>query len=267
MSKTYLVDSENVGESWIDLMGDEDDTFLIFYTGRSPRIDYEHAISLMNANKKPEFIHCYEGNNALDFQLVSYLGYLLRSEEDSEMVIVSNDTGFDAVISFWNERGKDIKRLAANFTENESVPVSSGDSAAHRTADVTEKLCGVERKELYTVINCFGVPNSSYIHNAYVHIYGSKKGEQIYKHLKTEKFAAPPVPWKRETKVKKFCELIFKYFDVSVPSDIYAFLCTSVASGDDKGSMQKKMTKKYGDKAADLHKILKPFYSSIAKIQ
>ena len=66
MSKTYLVDSENVGEFWIDLLNDDEGDFLIFYTGHSPRIDYEHAIMLMNVENKPEFIHCYEGNNALD---------------------------------------------------------------------------------------------------------------------------------------------------------------------------------------------------------
>lgn len=274
MSKTYLVDSENVGGSWIDLLK-EDGEFLIFYTGHSPRIDYEHAISLINAENKPEFIQCYEGNNALDFQLVSYLGYLLRSEERREMIIVSNDTGFDAVVHFWTERGLDIKRLATNFIEpkepeTEEVPVSCEEIAAPHTVKVTEKLHGVERKELYTVINCFGVPNSSYIHLAYIHFYGNKKGGQIYNHMKAEKFAAPPVPWKRETKVKKYCELIFRYCNndkVSIPTDIYAFLCTSVTAHDDKTTMQKKMTNKYGDKAAPLHKILTPFYKSIAKVK
>ena len=55
MSKTYYVDSENVGENWIDLLNEEEESdFLIFYTSHSPRIDYEHAINLMNAKKKPE---------------------------------------------------------------------------------------------------------------------------------------------------------------------------------------------------------------------
>lgn len=43
MSKTYFVDSENVGDAWIDLLlADPNGTFLIFYTSHSPRIDYEH---------------------------------------------------------------------------------------------------------------------------------------------------------------------------------------------------------------------------------
>ena len=277
MLKTYLVDSENVGESWIDLLNsnNEEGRFLIFYTRNSPRIDYEHLISLINASNALEFIPCYEGSNALDFQLVSYLGYLLCSEQETEMIIVSNDTGFDAVVKFWSERGRDVKRLATNLIELkepeiEDVPVSSDEPANHQIVEANEKICGVERKELHTVINCLGVPNSSYIHLAYIHFYGNKDGEKIYKRMKSEKFAAPSVPWKRETKVKKFCELIFKYCNdsnVSIPSDIIAYLCSSVKSGDDKKSMQKKITNKYGNEAAKLHKMLKPFYKTIAKIQ
>ncbi len=94
MSKIYYVDSENVGGNWIDLLNDEEENdFLVFYTGHSPRIDYEHAISLMNAKNKPQFIHCYEGNNALDFQLVSYLGYQLRSDENREIIILGRLKG------------------------------------------------------------------------------------------------------------------------------------------------------------------------------
>jgi hypothetical protein len=80
MSKTYFVDSENVGEARIALLK-KDGKFMIFYTVHSPRIDYDHTISLMNAKNKPEFIHCSEGNNALDFQLVTYIGSLLHSKK------------------------------------------------------------------------------------------------------------------------------------------------------------------------------------------
>lgn len=276
MSKIYYVDSENVGGNWIDLLNDEEENdFLVFYTGHSPRIDYEHAISLMNAKNKPQFIHCYEGNNALDFQLVSYLGYQLRSDENREIIIVSNDTGFDAVINFWMERGMNIRRLVTNCVQIndskiEEEPVSSDEVTDHQIVDVNAKLHGVEKKELYTIINCMGASDTSNIHLAYVHFYGNKKGEEIYRHMKSEKFVAPPVPWKKETKVKKFLELVFKYCNttkVSMPDDLSAFLCSSMSTNDDKKTMQKKISKKYGGNADKIHKILKPFYKSIAKMK
>ena len=93
----YYIDSENVGDSWIELLNTLDPTtcrVLVFYTKHSPRMAYAQAIQLMNAAGKPEFLECHEGSNGLDFQLVSYLGYELHADCSKEMVIVSKDTGF-----------------------------------------------------------------------------------------------------------------------------------------------------------------------------
>ena len=40
MSKKYFVDSENVGDSWIDLLdtASEEDEILVFYTEKSPNM-------------------------------------------------------------------------------------------------------------------------------------------------------------------------------------------------------------------------------------
>ena len=277
MSKIYFVDSENVGDGWIDLFKEDmDSDFLVFYTGHSPRIDYEHVIFLMNVIKKPEFIRCYEGSNALDFQLVSYLGFYSRSEEEKEYIIVSNDTGFDAVVFFWKERGLNIKRHATNLvqpseTMKNELPVSSDDKAVHQTVEVNTRVQGVDKKELHTVINCIGASNQSGIHLAYTHFYGNNKGEALYKLMKAEDFSAPYVVWKKETRIKKIIELIFKYCNsskTSIPNDINAYLCSSIGPNDDAKSMLKKLTKKYGEKlAVPINKILKPFYKTIAKIQ
>ena len=256
MSKIYFVDSENVGDAWIDLLlADPNGTFLIFYTSHSPRIDYEHAIALMNAKNKPKFIRCYEGSNALDFQLVSYLGYQLRSKNTDEMVIVSNDTGFDAVVHFWSEQNRAITRLTSSNIptpeiKTEPTPVSEEKATPSSSVDTdTEQtVSGVDLKELYTIINCVSSKESSYIHLAYVHFYGIKKGEDLYKYMRQEKFAAPSVSWKKETRFKKFCELIFKYCnttDTEIPSDFIAYLYTNLTRTDDKKSLNRKLQTQY----------------------
>ena len=77
MEKIYYIDSENVGDSWIELLDELtqlDSRLIVFYTKHSPRMTYQQTIQLMNSANKPEFIECHEGSNALDFQLVSYLG-------------------------------------------------------------------------------------------------------------------------------------------------------------------------------------------------
>ncbi len=50
----------------------------------------------------PEFIHCDNGtDNALDFQLSTYLGSLTVKNPDDNLIIVTRDTGFDVVVKFW----------------------------------------------------------------------------------------------------------------------------------------------------------------------
>lgn len=55
--------------------------------------------------------------DALDFQLCSYLGYLIRGGSKSSYCILTNDKGFDAAVSFWAEKGIKIYRhsLAAEI--------------------------------------------------------------------------------------------------------------------------------------------------------
>ncbi len=272
MAKIYYIDSENVGDSWIELLEESEARFLVFYTGRSPRIAYPQAIQLMNATTKPEFIECHEGNNGLDFQLVTYLGYELHADNTSEIIIISNDTGFDAVVSFWSERGMNVSRVPRSNASNSKpieIPVSDEeDVASTSSVKVTEKISGVDKNEIYTIINCVGKNNPSYIHLAIVHFYGNKNGENIYKALKREKFVAPPVQWKKETKMKKFIELIILHMNtanVSVPDSFSGFIINNIV--DDKKAMGNKINKAYAGNGTQLNKMFKPFYKTLAKMK
>lgn len=274
MATIYFIDSENVGDSWIDLLGEPDSRFLVFYTGHSPRIAYPQAIQLLNAASRPEFVECYEGNNGLDFQLVSYLGYELRADSTNEMIIVSKDTGFDAVVRFWKDRGMNVRRAhgsAASIAHAQEVkaPVSD-DECVTRSLSVegTDTISGVDRDELYTIINCIGLDDSSFIHLALVHFYGNKNGDNIYKRLKKEKFAAPPVRWDRDTRMRTLIELIIKYGNtsgISIPNTLPAFIINNTV--DDKKTMANKLNKSFGASGPKLHKMFKPFYKTLAKIK
>ena len=114
MGKIYLVDSENVGDIWLPLLvsSKDDDEVLVFYTTKSPHMNYENVRMLKETEKEADFIKCFEGSNALDFQLVSELGYRLSQNADREYVIVSNDTGFDAAVRYWSTRKMPVSRLS-----------------------------------------------------------------------------------------------------------------------------------------------------------
>lgn len=138
----FLVDSENVNDNWLMLfdMADEDDEIVVFYTKKSPHMSYMSVIRLMENNKiNIRFEESYEGTNALDFQLVSYMGYLMgrndtQSESNSsaapivantadvsaascadEYIIMSNDTGYDPAVRFWKDKGYAVRRFNVNF--------------------------------------------------------------------------------------------------------------------------------------------------------
>lgn len=129
----FLVDSENVNDNWLMLfdMADEDDEIVVFYTKKSPHMSYMSVIRLMENNKiNIRFEKSYEGTNALDFQLVSYMGYLMgcggacsENECDAasaetgadEYIIMSNDTGYDPAVRFWKDKGYAVRRFNVNF--------------------------------------------------------------------------------------------------------------------------------------------------------
>ena len=113
MNTVYLIDSENVNDAWVELLPvlDHEDQIIVFYTDKSPHMCYQNVIALLNNDKKVEFIKCFEGNNALDFQLVTELGYLLCSAPKQTYIIVSNDTGFDAIVKYWQKKEYDVSRI------------------------------------------------------------------------------------------------------------------------------------------------------------
>ena len=117
--KHYLVDSENVNDNWLMLLelADEKDEMIIFYTKNSPHMSYSSVIKLLQQRRTLQFEECYEGQNALDFQLISYLGYLIGKDEDktSEFIVMSNDTGFDPAVRYWKQKGFLVNRINVNY--------------------------------------------------------------------------------------------------------------------------------------------------------
>lgn len=112
--RRYFIDSENVHSLWLNLQMiiAEEDQIMVFYTDNSPNMKYEHIMDLMKLGEdRIRFIKCFQGHNALDFQLVTELGASIAREPECEYVIVTNDTGFDAVVKYWLREGMNISRL------------------------------------------------------------------------------------------------------------------------------------------------------------
>lgn len=114
----HLIDTENIPIKWIQLLeSEENDEVLLFRLGDSNNknyISFDDLVNINNKNLSIDIIECFHGKpkmNALDFQLSSYLGFLICNHPHDKFIIYSNDTGFEPMIEFWKTNSINIKRI------------------------------------------------------------------------------------------------------------------------------------------------------------
>lgn len=105
---TYLVDFENVtsaGISGIQRLT-KDDKVYIFYTVNASNLSFAAHLNLLSSPAEIIYYNVASGGkNALDFQLSSFLGYLISKGEEKNFCIISNDRGYEYVRGFWERNG------------------------------------------------------------------------------------------------------------------------------------------------------------------
>lgn len=183
----YLVDYENVHKA--GLSGIEElkttDTVIIFYSANADSLSFElhHFLGEAKANIKYIKVDT-DGKNALDFQLSSYIGYLIGRDEHCRCYIVSNDKGYNNVRDFWQRRDAKVRMIPciksqtnnANIKKNEllealrELPLSSEEKA--EAAEIVRKHIKVGAPQLSQLkIN---------INNELIHAFGTEKTKLIY---------------------------------------------------------------------------------------
>ena len=104
----YLVDFENVssaGISGIQKLTKEDKVY-IFYTVNASNMSFAAHLNLLSSPAEVVYYNVASGGkNALDFQLASFLGYLICQGQEKKFCIISNDRGFEYVKTFWERNG------------------------------------------------------------------------------------------------------------------------------------------------------------------
>ncbi len=119
---TYIIDYENVSVDGMKGLSEltAEDNLYIFYSEKADRMTFDLYRRLSECRARQEFFRASVGTkNALDFQLVSILGYKVARDEKAAFVIVSRDKGFDCVVKLWASRGVTITRatsIAASLT-------------------------------------------------------------------------------------------------------------------------------------------------------
>lgn len=105
----YLVDYENVKSHGLDGITslDENDALVIFYSENADSLTFGLHRRLNESKAKISYQKVDVGTkNALDFQLATYLGYLVRDNEGKESTyyIVTKDQGFSSLVNYWKRR-------------------------------------------------------------------------------------------------------------------------------------------------------------------
>lgn len=188
--KVYLVDTENVGTAWKEILPQKSskDVIILFYTEHSPGISYTDLNVIREYPLSFDMILCYPGKNGLDFQMVSYLGYLIKTAPRSEYIIVSNDTGFDAVVKFWSGREIEVCRKSKSEltapqkreTEDEDVRdmLKQALPETYHTEEYLEKI--------YVMLCNYDVKQLQKLYFALQKEMGAEAGMEIYRCLKPQ---------------------------------------------------------------------------------
>ena len=112
----YLIDFENVksrGMEGVELLTEED-TVCIFYSDNADCMTFDLHQKLNETRAKIIYHKVAVGTkNALDFQLATYLGYLICEQQKEGIhpnyFIVTKDNGFTSLMVYWKAQGVPVR--------------------------------------------------------------------------------------------------------------------------------------------------------------
>lgn len=109
--KYYFIDYENVNCNGLNGIKNlsENDFVMIFYTSNANTLTFDLHKQIIKSSANIKYIETNTGSNALDFELSTYLGYIIGSVTNAEYFIISNDKGFENIQKFWKRRQVNIK--------------------------------------------------------------------------------------------------------------------------------------------------------------
>lgn len=138
----YLVDMENVGLRWVSYLqtATAEDEFYLFYSKNTTcSLTFPIIQMLFDSEAKIRCIPCYVGENAMDFQLCSELGFCIAGNKTAKYAIVSADTGYDPVVKHWQDMGVLVERLVPGGNAHEIIEAMTPDATKAALKSMKEK--------------------------------------------------------------------------------------------------------------------------------
>ena len=142
----YLIDFENVksrGMEGVDLLTEED-TVCIFYSDNADSMTFDLHQKLNETKAKIIYHKVAVGTkNALDFQLATYLGYLICEQQKEDVhpnyFIVTKDNGFYSLMVYWKAEGVPV-RIIRNLLWGKNQTEEQNPAADENTEELPEEV-------------------------------------------------------------------------------------------------------------------------------
>lgn len=182
----FLVDYENVHVEGFNGLSNctDKDSIKIFYTKGADTLTFGLHRRLGETKAKIEYLKVENGSkNALDFQLSSYLGFLIASNVEEKYYIVSKDKGYEILIQFWSK----YKSISAQVTLVSDLTLKVEKEIQEQLdqkveTTLKESVFKEHTKDIISIIDKY--KTKSGINTALVKKYESKKAGEIYKIIK-----------------------------------------------------------------------------------
>lgn len=176
----YLIDFENVhsdGLKGIEQLA-ENDVCYVFYSEHAGVLTFNIHKKIIESRAKIYYVEAQVGmKNALDFQLVSYLGYMIREDQEAYYCVISNDRAFALVADFWKKKGVEV---ACAVSLAAAVRLKENEKIASRLASLLS-----DKKEREFVAKCIEeLSTKQGINNRIAKKYGTTRAGEIYKLIK-----------------------------------------------------------------------------------
>ena len=198
----FLIDYENVRVAGFDgLTGlTENDVVIVFYSVNADKLTFGLHRRMNESKATFQFQKISVGEkNALDFQLCSYLGFLIRDNigedkttNDCRYYIVSNDKAYAVLSDYWKRKGTDVA-IVANLNKSPVKPAEEEKALPHTTnpqnilSELEQKLIDVlpdkaDTAEVAKIINHYKTKQG--VNNGLTKKFPQQKVGSIYKAIK-----------------------------------------------------------------------------------
>lgn len=186
MGNLFLIDYENVGSDGLNGIEklSEKDEVMVFYSFKSNNLTWDayKKIQLTKATFNINRVNV-GSENALDFQLSSYLGYLIGQDMNRRIYVISADKGYDYVLNFWKNR-LECKNLFRGISINSFIEEDLLDNRAAIKKIFTSVDENISEKELDILEDLLKNNKKDKIHNFMQSKSGFKKANYMYNKFK-----------------------------------------------------------------------------------